>query len=270
VYVTTAWAAAITIASVMVRAPQAIAPAPRPGNTKALLPWGTTRVVPPWVIAVNGEPAAASARPSVHAASSAGVASAELVGFDSGNTIGRAVLAATARTTSSVNAPACPDSPSSAVAPARRTVVARSSPPHPATRSRGCAKARLYASSGRSSTSRPRESSTRMRARAWSRLRPSATMPRASCSATPIPPAPAPWTTMTSSRRRRPASRDARVTPASATAPVPWMSSLNDGWVARNASSTVNAASMARSSHWITARGQRRPTARTNRSMNAT
>ena len=55
----------------------------------------------------------------------------------------------------------------------------------------------------------------------------------------------------------RPRSAHAPTRPASATAPVPWMSSLNDGRLFRYRSRTSNAVSFEKSSHWTTARGQR-------------
>ncbi len=58
---------------------------------------------------------------------------------------------------------------------------------------------------------------------------------------------------MRCSRSLSPRSLQAESAPASATAPVPWTSSLNDGSFFRYRSRTANAESFDRSSHWRTA-----------------
>ena len=62
-----------------------------------LLAWPISRRTPSTSTGSNGEPVATMARPSVQRRTSAGVASAAEVGFESGMTIGRAVPAASAR-----------------------------------------------------------------------------------------------------------------------------------------------------------------------------
>src|SRR4029450_4902448 len=58
-----------------------------------------------------GLPVATKARPSVQRRRSSGVASAWLVGFESGRMSGRLTPAAIARTAPSVSAPGCPQTP---------------------------------------------------------------------------------------------------------------------------------------------------------------
>ena len=81
-----------------------------------MLHWATGSSGAVGVIGANGEPVATSARPSVQSARSAGRRLGATVGFDSGKMIGRSALARpSARTISSVNAPAAVDRPISAV-----------------------------------------------------------------------------------------------------------------------------------------------------------
>src|SRR6185295_5769685 len=70
------------------------------------------KVRPLRTTAGNGLPLATIARPSDQATACSAVHSLLLVGFDSGNTIGRSLTAAIARTTGSVNRPTVPDVPS--------------------------------------------------------------------------------------------------------------------------------------------------------------
>ena len=86
-------AASRNIRSLMTRDSAAMAPRPSPGNTNTLLAWPTSRRRPSTSTASNGEPVATIARPSVQRRTSAGIASAAEVGFDSGSTIGRSVPA---------------------------------------------------------------------------------------------------------------------------------------------------------------------------------
>ena len=86
-------------------------PSPTPGKMNALFPCPMRYVRPRWTTGSNGLPVATIARPSDHPIASSAVHSLLLVGFDSGNTIGRSLTAAIARTTASVNRPAVPDVP---------------------------------------------------------------------------------------------------------------------------------------------------------------
>ena len=65
----------------------------------------------------------------------------------------------------------------------------------------------------------------------------------------PRPAAPAPSTSTRSSAMRRPWTRLAVISPASATAPVPWISSLNDSTRSRYRSMMSSALSLRKSSH---------------------
>ena len=80
----------------------------------------------------NGLPVATIARPSDQRTACSAVHSLLLVGFESGNTIGRAWIAAIDRTTPSVNAPGVPDVPTRIVGLKLRTasssVTRRGSP----------------------------------------------------------------------------------------------------------------------------------------------
>jgi hypothetical protein len=76
---------------------------------------GTLNGWPLRTIGGNGEPAPMMARPSLQRSISAGVASAQELGFDSGKMIGRLLCLAMARTTDSVKAPVCAETPISAV-----------------------------------------------------------------------------------------------------------------------------------------------------------
>ncbi len=103
------------------------------------------RVRPAWTTAGNGLPVETSARPSVHFTTSAGEASAWLVGFESGKTSGRSTWAAISRTTVSVKAPVAPDTPMSTVGCNARTTASRSWPgsrPSAAARAAGQASSR--------------------------------------------------------------------------------------------------------------------------------
>ena len=97
--------AASTIVSVIFVAPERIVPKPTPGKMKALLPCPIGKCLSPRTTGSNGLPVAMSAFPSVHSRMSAGSASHELVGFESGKMIGCSVFFAAARIVSSVNAP---------------------------------------------------------------------------------------------------------------------------------------------------------------------
>ena len=72
----TALAAAANIPSLILRARETMAPRQRPGYSMALFTWPMTYVTPLCVTGANGLPVAISARPSVQAIRSAGVASA--------------------------------------------------------------------------------------------------------------------------------------------------------------------------------------------------
>ena len=94
-------------------------------------------------------------------------------------------------------------------------------------------------------------------------------MPARIWRAMPSPPAPAPNTTTRSSVSLRPMTRHAPSSPASATAPVPWISSLNDGSTLRYLFMIVSAFSLRKSSHCNTAPGNSVFTACTNSSISA-
>ena len=89
---------------------------------KTLFAWPTATVRPSTSTSSNGEPVATIARPSDQRRTSAGVASAADVGLDSGRTTGRAVPAAAARMTASVNVPPTPVVPIRTVGRTRSTV----------------------------------------------------------------------------------------------------------------------------------------------------
>ena len=91
-----------------------------------LLAWPMSCRSPNRSTGSNGEPVATRARPSVQSRTSAGVASATDVGFESGMTTGRGVASAIARTTASVNVPATPVVPTRICGRTRRTVSSRS------------------------------------------------------------------------------------------------------------------------------------------------
>ena len=81
--------------------------------------------------------------------------------------------------------------------------------------------------SARPTVSSPCTLTTKIRARASASDRPSATIDRTICSQTPMPAEPAPSMTTCCSRGRDPLARAAAASAATATAAVPWMSSLN-------------------------------------------
>ena len=138
-----------------------MAPSPTPGNTKALLACPTTTWRPSTRTGPKGLPEATTARPSDQARIASGVASALLLGLDSGRTIGRSWLAATARTSGSSNAFARPVVPMRVVDPAARAMAAGSASsaslsPQPASRSASTANGRLSASrSARTAVDQP-------------------------------------------------------------------------------------------------------------------
>src|SRR5512139_2773323 len=81
------------------------APRPTPGKTYILLHWEETRVRPFQSRSANGLPVATRPRPSVARATSSGLHSHLLVGFDRASTTGRGSLAAIAARTSALNRP---------------------------------------------------------------------------------------------------------------------------------------------------------------------
>jgi hypothetical protein len=135
-------------------------------------------VRPQWTTGSDGLPVATIARPSDHRIASAAVHSLLLGGFDSGNTIGRSLVAAIARTTPSVNRPAAPDVPMRIVGSKLRMVsssvmCAGSRHSYVATSSTGRAYAALKSSnSARACVTSPRLSTVQMRRRAssWERI----------------------------------------------------------------------------------------------------
>ena len=221
-------AAARNIWSVTVEAPDTIAPRPTPGKMNTLFAWPISTRRPSTETGSNGEPVATMARPPVQARQSAGVASAEEVGFDSGRIVGTSVgprLSAIARTTASSKVPAIPVAPTRNVG--RRSRMVSSSEPPPV----GAATASSAFSSSRSerpSWTSPRLSTSAIASRMCGLSRPASTIARRSSRAIPIPAAPAPTSTIRASSRRRPVARSAARTAARTTAAVPWMSSLND------------------------------------------
>ena len=80
--------------------------------------------------------------------------------------------------------------------------------------------------------------------------------PTPSGSAMPVAASPAPWNRIVCSPSRPPVTRSAEKMPASATAAVPWMSSLNVRMRSRYFSSSRNAWWLAKSSNWTTTPGK--------------
>ena len=178
---------------------------------------------------------ATSARPSVHRIRSAGTASDSEVGFDIGRITGRAQCAAMSLITGSVNAPDRVDVPIRIVGCTRRTTSASPVPPiessrcHPATSASGRAYRRCAAPRpGVAVVSRPARSTAQNLALARSSGSPSASIAAVSWSAMPVPAVPAPKITTRCSARPTPVALAAASTAARLTAPVPWMSSLNE------------------------------------------
>src|SRR5579863_6109100 len=87
-----------------------------------------TCVMPLCVTGENEPPVAINACPPVQAIRSAGVASENEEGLESGKIIGRSVCRAMVLTIGSVNAPVIPDKPISMVGRTCRTTSARSIP----------------------------------------------------------------------------------------------------------------------------------------------
>mmetsp|Transcript_55972 Transcript_55972/g.128454 ORF Transcript_55972/g.128454 Transcript_55972/m.128454 type:complete len:217 (-) Transcript_55972:1251-1901(-) len=100
------WAAAMSISSFTLVAPESVAPIAIPGNTKALLHW-FAYVSPPAGVSVSwkGDPEAKMPRPSVQRTTASMVHSALEVGLDRGITRGNSVCVATCLRTSSVKSP---------------------------------------------------------------------------------------------------------------------------------------------------------------------
>jgi len=144
--------------------------------------------------------------------------------------IGRSACPAIVRTTSSVNAPAAVDSPISAVGPTALTTSSSEAGWPSAelgTASGGWASCRCAGSrSVRSVVTRPLMSTTYTRALASASVSPSETIALTICSHTPTPADPAPSMTTFCSAIRAPIAVTPAVSAASATAAVPWMSSL--------------------------------------------
>lgn len=86
-----------------------------PGKISALLDCAIVCRTPPWSTGSKGEPVATRALPSVHFRRSSGVASARLVGLDSGMMIGRVAWRAISVTISAVKAPPLVEVPISTV-----------------------------------------------------------------------------------------------------------------------------------------------------------
>ena len=119
-------AATKNMRSVTSKARLASAPSPTPGNTKTLLAWPTTWVRPSNSTGSKGLPVATTARPSLQASTSAGMASEFAVGLDKGKMIGLCVRAAISRTAASLNAPGWPLVPMRIVGDRCRTTLSRS------------------------------------------------------------------------------------------------------------------------------------------------
>ncbi len=104
------------------RAPLIVRPRPTPGNTKELLHCPMRWRLPSTTTGSNGLPVATIARPSDQRSASSGVTSVFEVGFESGSTIGRALIRAMARITGSSKTPGVAETPISMVAFAFSTV----------------------------------------------------------------------------------------------------------------------------------------------------
>src|SRR5260370_897601 len=144
------------------------------------------------------------------------------------------------RTMGSLNAPGRPDVPMRMLGCTRRTTSASPMPPsdsssgHLATSSAGRAYRRCGSPRpGVALVSRPARSTAQNRARAAPSDSPSACIAAESWSAMPVPAVPAPKITIRWSGRLIPVALAAASTAAKLTAPVPWMSWLNESRRAR-------------------------------------
>ena len=235
------WAARSSIPSLTSRLSDTIVPSPRPGNTKTLFACPTSCRTPAWSTGPNGDPVATSARPSVQARMSAGVASAFDVGLDSGMISGWRTPAAVARTIASPNVPAVAVVPTSTVGRRARTMAVRWSGETPVplpmsaiaaawSASASIANSRFDASrSARRLWTRPCESTSTICRPMASPDSPASRIASLSSRAMPMPAAPAPTSSTRTSARVARCARSAARTPATTTTAVPWMSSLKDG-----------------------------------------
>ena len=128
-YEATASAAAISIPSVMIRAPEMTVPRPRPGKTYMLFAWLATHSFPSMVDVGKGEPEPKIARPPVAVKASSAVHSALEVGLDMGNSSGTSLLSAIHCSTSELKIRPAPETPSSTVASAAGSTSSRGVPP---------------------------------------------------------------------------------------------------------------------------------------------
>ena len=181
----------------------------------------------------TASPVATSARPSVQRRTSAGVASAADVGFDSGRTIGRSAgptRSAIARMTASVNVPA---TPVVADEDRRPTVADRLEQawawPRPIRRRRTARLALRVVEVVAAGVDQPVRIDEGDRSATAAADSPASSIASRSRRAIPIPAAPAPASTTRASASDRPVARSPARTPATTTAAVPWMSSLKDG-----------------------------------------
>ncbi len=102
-----------------------VRPRPTPGNTNALLHCPKRRMAPAHSSGANGLPVATIARPSVKRSAASGVHSLFEVGLDSGNTTGRSLARAIARSTGSSKMPGVAEVPISTPGLAFSTVSSR-------------------------------------------------------------------------------------------------------------------------------------------------
>mmetsp|Transcript_67930 Transcript_67930/g.162212 ORF Transcript_67930/g.162212 Transcript_67930/m.162212 type:complete len:369 (+) Transcript_67930:3-1109(+) len=255
------------ISSVTCLMPPTMTPNPTPGKMYALFPWPGWNLVPSSMTTEsNGLPEAKSTSPLVHAYACFAVHSARCVGLERGKMIGRWLLRAMVSTTCFVKTCACAHTPMRAVGLRVATISASD-----LRGACGCAYSFLWCwrVAKRHLVTRPCESTSQHRRRAASCDSPSRTICATTRSAIPVPASPAPMKTTVSSRSRVPLILVATRRPASATAAVPWMSSLNVQILLRYFSSSLNAVVLPKSSNWTRMPGQRATRAVSTSSMKA-